>query len=235
MVDHLFKDKSIKRISVFYQNDSYGQAGLEGVRRALARRDMQILNEAHYPRNTVDVEPAVKALLSTNPGAVIMVGTYQPCAKFIQLMRQAGSEAIFLNVSFVGADALAIVLANEGLGVVITQVVPYPFDKRIPVVAEFHNLMRQYMPKAEPGFVSLEGFLCAKALCKILLETADPMTRNGFIETAEKQSGADLGGFSVSFSPSDHQGSDLVYFTQVGPGGFVSPIRNLSDLYEYKR
>jgi len=235
MVDHLFRDKGIKRISVFYQNDSYGKAGLEGVRRALARRDMEILNQAHYPRNTVDVEPAVKALLATKPGAVIMIGAYRPCARFIRLMREAGSDATFLNVSFVGADAMADILANKGLGVVVTQVVPYPFDKRIPVVAEFHRLMRQYVPNADPDLVSMEGFISAKALCKILLETPDPITREGFIQTAEKQSDVDLGGFSFSFGPDDHQGSDLVYFTQVGPGRFICPIKNLTGLYEYRR
>ena len=235
MVDHLFKDKKIKRISVFYQNDSYGKAGLEGVTRALARRDMKILNEAHYPRNTVDVEPAVKSLLATKPGAIIMIGAYRPCAKFIRLMREAGSESIFLNVSFVGADAIGKILANKGLGVVVTQVMPYPFDKRIPVVDEFHNLLHRYMPETDPGLVSLEGFICAKALCKILLDTPGPMTREGFIETAEKQTNVDVGGFTCSFSPNNHQGSNFVYFTQIGPGGFIGPIKNLTQLYGYKK
>jgi ABC-type branched-subunit amino acid transport system substrate-binding protein len=235
MVEHLTQDKGIKRISVFYQNDSYGKTGLEGVKIALAKRGLHVLNSAHYPRNTVNVEQAADALNITRPGAVIMIGTYEPCAEFIRLMRRSGSEALFLNVSFVDADSLAETLANEGLGVVITQVVPFPYDKRIPVVSEFYSSAERFLPEAKPSFVSLEGFIAAKAFCKILLKTPDPITGKGFIATAESQADLDLGGFPISFSKNNHQGSNLVYFSQVGPGGFVSPAKNLNYLYEYNK
>ncbi len=233
MVKHLIKDTGVKRVSVFYQNDSYGKAGLEGVKIALAKRGLHILNSAHYPRYTLKVEPAVEALNITRPGAVILIGTHKPCAKFIRLIRKSGSEALFLNVSFADADSLANALANEGLGVVITQVVPFPYDRRIPVVSEFYGLAEKFSPEIIPSFVCMEGFIAAKALCKILLNTPDPITREGFINTAENQVGLDLGGFSISFSKDNHQGSNLVYFSQVGPGGFISPLKNLTYLYEY--
>jgi branched-chain amino acid transport system substrate-binding protein len=235
MVEHLIKDTGIKRISVFYQNDSYGKTGLEGVRIALAKRGMHILNSAHYPRNTINVEQSVEALNLTRPGAVIMIGTYKPCARFIRLMRKSGSEALFLNVSFVDADSLGATLANQGIGVVITQVVPFPYDKRIPVVSEFYSLSEQFLPEAKPSFVCLEGFIAAKAFCRILLKTPDPITRKGFINTAESQASLNLGGFSISFSKDNHQGSNLVYFSQVGPGGFISPLKDLNYLYEYHK
>jgi branched-chain amino acid transport system substrate-binding protein len=235
MVEHLIKDIDIKRISVFYQNDSYGKTGLEGVRIALAKRGLNILNSAYYLSNTVNVEQAVEALNITRPEAIIMIGTHKPCARFIQLMRKSGSEALFLNVSFVDADSLGAALANEGLGVVITQVVSFPYDKRIPVVSEFYSLAEQFLPEAKPSFVCMEGFIAAKAFCKILLKTPDPITRKDFINTAESQANLDLGGFSISFSKDNHQGSNLVYFSQVGPGGFISPLNDLNYLYEYNK
>jgi ABC-type branched-subunit amino acid transport system substrate-binding protein len=235
MVERLVIDKGIKRISVFYPDDAHGKLLLEGVRDVMAKRMMWVLNEANYPHHSVAVEPSVKAMLTTKPEAVIMIGTYEPCAKFIELMRKAGSDALFLNVSFVGGDAMGKMLGNKGLGVVVTQVVPYPYDKRVPVVAEFHRTIRTHAPQVNPCMVSVEGFITAKALCKILLETPDPVTREGFIQTAEKQSNADLGGHTFSFSAGNHQGSNLVYLTQLGPGGFIMPINDLNDLYEYLR
>lgn len=235
MVEQLTSVKNIKRISVFYQNDSYGKAGLDGVKIALKKRDLEILNEANYPRNTLEVESAVKDLLKANPGAIIMVGAYAPCAKFISEMRKQGSNALFLNVSFVGSDAMGQILQNNGLGVVVTQVVPFPFFKKIPVVGEYHRLLKQFTPEAEPNFMGMEGFIAAKALCKILSEIPEPITRKGFIDTAEKQINVDLGGFIISFSPNNHQGSNIVFFSQVAPGGFISPIMSLNDLYEYAK
>lgn len=233
MVEHLIKDRGIKRVSVFYRNDSYGKTGLEGVKIALERRDLHILNSANYPRNTVQVEKAVTALNITRPGAVIMVGTYKPCARFIRLMRKNGSKALFLIVSLVDADSLAAELVNEGIGTVITQVVPFPHDKRIPVVSEFYNLAARFLPGVKPGFISMEGFIAAKALCEILLKNPEPITRENFIKTTESQSDLDLGGFSISFSKENHQGAHLVYFTQVAPGGYISPLKDLNYLYEY--
>jgi ABC-type branched-subunit amino acid transport system substrate-binding protein len=235
MVERLTADKGIRRISVFYPNDEHGKLLLEGVRSAMAKRMMWVLSEVNYPPNSVAVERAVKAILTAKPEAVIMIGTYEPCAKFIQLMREAGSDALFLNVSFVGANAMGRILANKGLGVVVTQVVPYPYNMKIPIVAEFRRLSRKFMPALDPSMVSMEGFIAAKALCKILNEVPDPITRKGFIEAAEKQAKADLGEFTFSFTPNNHQGSDLVYLTQVGPGGFIMPIYNLNDIYEYVR
>ena len=231
MVDTLLMN-SLKHISVFYQDDLYGEAGLKGVKIALQKRGIKILSKASYERNTLDVENAVSEIAISNPDAVIMIGTNKPCAKFIRLMRgSTKSRPIFLNVSYVGSDALAATLSNKGLGVVITQVVPYPFDKRIPVVAQYHQMTQKYMKDSKISFTGMEGFIAAKALCRIL-EKMNKFTRVEFIRTAESISES-LGGFKVQFTPKNHQGSGLVHFTQIGPGGSVSNIDNLNQLYKY--
>ena len=156
---------NLKRISVFYQNDSYGEAGLQGVKIALQKRGMKITSKASYERNTLDVENAVSEIAISNPDAVIMIGAYKPCAMFIQLTRDGTrSRPIFLNVSFVGSDALAETLSNKGLGVVITQVVPYPFDKRMLVVAQYHQMTQKYMKDSK---ISIRlGLHCGKSVFK---------------------------------------------------------------------
>jgi len=231
MVDTLLMNNK-KRISVFYQDDSFGEAGLKGVKKALQKRGMKILSKASYERNTLDVENTVSEIAISDPDAVIMIGAYKPCAKFIHLIRgKTKSRPIFLNVSFVGADALAETLLNKGLGVVITQVVPYPFDKRIPVVAEYQQMTQKYMADSKISFTGMEGFIAAKALCRIL-QKMNHFTRPEFLRTADSLN-ENLGGFKVHFTPKSHQGSDLVHFTQIGPGGSISNIDNLNQLYKY--
>ena len=231
MVKILLKN-NLTRISVFYQNDSYGEAGLKGVKIALQKRGMKIISKASYERNTLDVENAVSEIAISNPDAVIMIGAYKACAMFIQLTRDGTrSRPIFLNVSLVDSEALAATLSNKGLGVVITQVVPFPFDKRIPVVAQYHQMTRKYMKGAKISFTGMEGFIAAKALCNILGKM-NHFTRAEFIRTAESISES-LGGFNIQFSPKSRQGSELVHFTQIGPGGSISNIDNLSQLYKY--
>src|SRR6185437_13181174 len=138
----------------FYQNDAYGQAGLEGVNRALAKRNMKLSASGTVERNTVNVAKAVDTIKKANPQAVIMISAYKSCAAFIREMKKAGQNPTFWNVSFVGSAALAKELGPEGRGVEISQVVPFPWDISIPVVREYRKLLDD---KVEPGFGTLEG------------------------------------------------------------------------------
>src|SRR5258708_515515 len=127
-----------EHVAFFTQNDAYGDAGYSGGVKALEAAGCdraRKLPHGRYPRNTVDVEGALARLLDpkVTVRAVIMVGAYKPCAKFIRLARQNGLDAVFANVSFVGSDALARELGREGDNVVVTQVVPH-YDQPLPAV-----------------------------------------------------------------------------------------------------
>jgi ABC-type branched-subunit amino acid transport system substrate-binding protein len=232
MVDRLVNDLGFTKISVFYQNDAYGEDGLEGVRRAMQKRKLKLYSTARYERNTTDVKEGIKAFTSSPPQAVIMIGTYSACGTLVETMRANRSDIVFLNVSFVGGYALGARLQNKGLGVIVSQVTPFPYYTKIPVVAEYKSLLNRTMPESNPSYVSMEGYLAAKALCSILKD-APALTRAAFIATAEKQTALDLGGFTVSFSPLSHQGSDLVSLTQIGPAGFMERIESLKKIREY--
>lgn len=54
IVQHL-TTLGLTKIAVFYQNDSYGKAGLEGVLRALAKRNLKPTASVTVERNSVDV------------------------------------------------------------------------------------------------------------------------------------------------------------------------------------
>jgi ABC-type branched-subunit amino acid transport system substrate-binding protein len=74
-----------------------------------------------------------------DPEAVVMVGTYKPCAEFIKLAKRIKLDAVFVNISFVGSNALAEELGEDGKGVVVTQVVPLPTDTDIALVAQYQR------------------------------------------------------------------------------------------------
>jgi ABC-type branched-subunit amino acid transport system substrate-binding protein len=116
----------IKRFAVFYQNDAYGQAGLEGVKRALARRNIPIAALGTVERNTTNVADAVKTISAAQPEATIMISAYTSVAEFVRQMKASGSISQYFNVSFVGSKALAEALGKDGHGVMISQVVPFP-------------------------------------------------------------------------------------------------------------
>ncbi|MBA3507177.1 MAG: ABC transporter substrate-binding protein, partial [Betaproteobacteria bacterium] len=150
------------RIAVFYQNDSYGKAGLTGVEKAMEKRNMKIAALGTVERNTVDVANAVRDISKVDPQAVVMISAYKSCGAFIKEMKKANSNPQFMNVSFVGSKALAAELGDAGRGVGISQVVPFPWSLATPVVKDYQKHLTALVGNDDYNFSSLEGYIAAK-------------------------------------------------------------------------
>lgn len=221
MVEHLVKQGK-KRIAIFYQDDSYGVAGLNGTVKAMKAHGLGLVGEGTYQRNTTAVNRALLSIVQAKPEAVIMIGAYLPCAEFIKRARKLGLDnAVFLNISFVGSNALAAALGAEGEGVLVTQVVPFLRARELPAVREYLQALKQEFPEEEPGFVSFEGFLDAKLLVEALRRSGRELTRERFTRALEEMQSVDLGiGEEVGFSSFDHQGLKKVFLTKITSNGF---------------
>lgn len=223
MVERLTQDIGAKKIGIFYQDDAFGQAGLQGVKRALEKRQMSLAGEGTFERNTIAVRAALLDLRKAQPDAVIMVGPYKPCAEFIKLCKQIKFRPVFVNISFVGSDALASELGADGEGVYITQVVPLPSDDSVPAVKAYRAALAKSAPDKKPGFVSLEGYLVGKLVIAALTKAGAEPTRASLM--AQLTSGTfDLGGFKCVFGPNDNQGSNDVFLTRIGVDGVFQSV-----------
>ena len=228
MVERLTTDLRITSIALLYQDDSYGMAGRTGVLNALDRRDMSLVGEGTYVRNTTAVKRAVLKLRDARPRpqAVIIIGAYRPTAEFIRWARKTGLNAVFVNLSFVGSNDLLRELGPSGEGVVVTQVVPFPRDTSVPVIAQYHAAIREIDTSAQPGFVSLEGYLAGRLVVEVLRMAGEtgggPPTREAFLRTLTEAGPIDLGGFVVEYGAEDNQGSDAVFLTVIRQGRYVA-------------
>ena len=230
MVKRLIEDLGITRIAVLFQDDSFGRAGYNGVLAALDRRDMELTAVGSYTRNTTAVKTAMVDIQMNNPDAVIIVGAYDPAAAMISWSRFTNFNPVFINISFVGSNALAQKLGAYGVGVFVTQVVPFPTDDSVPVIAEYLSALDTYAPRAVPGFVSLEGYLAGRLAIAILENCGPDVTRRCFTDDLQsRDTEIDLGGFSLRYGDNDNQGSDTVYWTVLRADGKYHPIDNLGE------
>jgi branched-chain amino acid transport system substrate-binding protein len=227
MVERLTKDLGATKIAIMYQDDAFGQAGLAGVKRALDKRQMQLAGEGTFERNTVAVKAALLSIKKADPDAVIMISPYKPAAEFIKLAKQVKLSATFVNISFVGSDALAKELGNEGAGVVVTQVVPFPMGANIPVVARYQAALKAVAADAQPGFISLEGYLVGRAIAAALEKVDGEPTRAGMMQAIVKAGAFDLGGFKLAYSATSNRGSDEVFLTVIQADGTFKAVERL--------
>ena len=213
-------------MAVFYQYDAYGFDGLKGTELALKKYGLAPVARGSYIRGTLNIEEGLEKIVHSDAEAVVMIGTYDPCAKFIKLSRAGGFNPIFYNVSFVGADELARRLGKDGEGVIVTQVVPSPeqpeMQEQLWGVREYAKLLKKYYPEDDLNFVGLEGYVNARVLVEGLRRAGGALSREGFINALESIQNYDLGiANSLSFSPTDHQGLERVYFTRIENGRSV--------------
>jgi branched-chain amino acid transport system substrate-binding protein len=222
-IRYFVEDLGLKKVAVFYQDDSYGLDGLTGAKLALKNYGLVPVATGSYKRGTMDVEQGLNGIVASGAQAVVMIGTYDPCAKFIKLARDKGFDPIFHNVSFVGADELARKLGKDGERVLITQVVPPPEEQiLVPAAKDYARLLSKYYPNNVPNFVGFEGFINAKILVEGLRRSGRDITREKFIDAIEGMNKYFVGiGASVNFGPQDHQGLNQVYFTEIKGGELV--------------
>ena len=234
MVERLTTDLGITRIAVMFQDDSFGRAGYNGALAALERRDMSLVATGVYPRNTTAVKSGLLDLRLGNPEAVILIGAYQPVAALISWARHIGFDPIFMTVSFVGSNALADELGSGGEGVYVTQVIPFPTDLSIPVVASYTSALAAYDPAAQPGFVSLEGYVAGRLAIAGLEACGVDLTRDCFLQNILGAGLIDIDGFVMDFGDEadravDNQGSDAVFVTVLDADGRYRSATSLGE------
>ncbi|MXX10905.1 MAG: ABC transporter substrate-binding protein [Nitrospira sp. SB0677_bin_15] len=228
MVVRLNEDLGINRISIFYQNDSFGQAGLNGLRQAVNRHGLSLIEEVYYTRNTEAVKIALLDLRRANAEAVVIVGAYKPAATMIRWARRLNFNPYFINISFIGSAALAKALGPDGTGVYVTQVVPFPRDTTLPIVAQYQEALQAIDTRNKPSFVSLEGYLAGRIAIEGLQLAGPAPTRKGFLQALARAGDMDLGGFRLRYGVDDNQGSDRVYLTRIDDKGRFQAVDKMS-------
>ena len=209
----------VTKIAVFHQNDSYGQAGLAGVERALTKRQLQVVAKATVERNSTDVAAAVATMLAAKPEVIIMVSAYGSCSEFIKQVKAKELPTRFVNVSFVGTKPLAAALGAAADGVMISQVMPPPTANKFPVVVEYQKALKA-AGVTDFSYTSLEGYIAAKVMVEALRRGGDA-SREALIKALESMRNVDVGGFNVSFGPDNHNASTFVELTVLNKKGEV--------------
>jgi ABC-type branched-subunit amino acid transport system substrate-binding protein/rare lipoprotein A (peptidoglycan hydrolase) len=222
-----------REIAVFAQQDSYGDAGFEGVAKAirgLRGGYAEPILRLNYKRNTVDVTDAIAQLQSRKASikAVVMVATYRAAANFIVKTRDRYPNMIYTNVSFVGSTALSdeLVLQGEKFadGVIVTQVVP-AVSGYSRAVLDYKAALAKYFPGERPDYVSFEGYVVAQILAEALKRVGPQLDTEKLIDTLETVHNLDMGlGTVLNFGPSEHQASHMVWGTQLDKRGRFNAI-----------
>lgn len=217
-------DLTNREIAFFTQNDAYGDAGFYvGIDALKKYRKVNEYNITHvrYERNTIAVEQAASELIiqPIKPKAIIMVGSYLPCAKFIKILEANDLKPIFLNLSFVGTQPLANLIKDSMQKVIVTQVVPHFKSVNIPIVKKYLSDLKEFDMNCLPSFISLEGYISAKILSIAIMNIKGDINRESIIDSLHKLNTFDVGlNYNLFLSEQHHQASNKIWPTIIRNG-----------------
>ena len=171
---------------------------------------------ASIPRGQTEVDAAVNEIMKAKPSATIGFCIPKICATIVKKLRAKGSLTQFFSLSNTSSNAYVTELADNARGVVVTQVMPYPFDTREQIGREFQTFAKETGTNVSYG--TMEGYLSARVMTEALKRAGKNPTRESLVAAFESLK-LDLGGFRLAYSPTTRTGSEFVDLTMISKNG----------------
>jgi ABC-type branched-subunit amino acid transport system substrate-binding protein len=208
-----------KNFGVMYQDDPFGQDGLEAMKKAVSKRNLKLLASGAYEKNTTKIDSAVDTLLKASDiSAIVLVSNTQATAAFVKAYREKGGVAQLYAVSVNNDREIVARIGEKARGLSIAQVVPFPFSTVLPITKEYQTLLKKYFPDALPTVTGMEGYIYGKVMVEAL-RRAGPSPNPESLKKALEGAPFELGGFVIDFAPGEHEGSSFVELTIIGRNG----------------
>lgn len=222
-VSRLFSQISllgVTRVALLYQDDSLGRDVLAGAEVAAQRYGIALQVRSGYPRNTTDVAKSVAEIVKVQPQVVFLGATTAAAIEFVKQYAAAGGTGTLYGMSIIDTEALLKELGPQrSRGYAFSVVLPLAKQTQRAVVREYLQL-RQASNDPKLSARSIEGFIAAKALVKVL-ETTPNLTPAAVTTALEQAKSIDVGGYVLDFTGKDHTGSSYVDFAMFGADGKV--------------
>ncbi len=206
-----------KRFALAYLDD-VGPANLKSMQDALAANKLTAVTSVGLSRNAEDFSAQIKTLLDAKPDYVVFISNGKPIVKIVQGMKKAGYIGQFVTSSFSGTRIVAD-LKEDAPGLVMAQVLPQPKKDTLAIIKELKKDLAQVAAKTEPNYTILEGYIAARIMVEGFRRAGPGLSREKFIAGLEKIRDLDLGGYRITFSDKDHDGSHFVDIGIVNTAG----------------
>jgi branched-chain amino acid transport system substrate-binding protein len=208
--------QGVRDISVVWTDDGFGKDALVGAKAAFEKYKIEPKVVVSIPRGATDVDAAVQAIAKAHPAATLGFCIPKICANIVKKLRAAGSITQFVSLSNTSSGAYVTELGDVSRGVMVTQVVPYPFDNRDSISREFLQFAKETQIKA--SYAAMEGYLSARILVEALRRAGNNPTRESLV-TAFESLDLKLGGFDFRYGQGSRTGSNFVELTMISKNG----------------
>ncbi|HSV46622.1 MAG TPA: ABC transporter substrate-binding protein [Ramlibacter sp.] len=167
------------------------------------------------------VAAAVRAISASQPKAILLLAAGRPATEFAKAVREApaGATQVYGLSVLLHEEVVKAIGADKARGIVLSQVIPYPFTASAPVIGEYQQAMKAYAPSEPLSFSSLEGYLGAKIAAEAVRRSGSVVTRERLLASLRGMGEYNLGGVYVHYAPERKKGWGGVELTIINAAG----------------
>jgi branched-chain amino acid transport system substrate-binding protein len=217
IVNHLFT-VGVKKIAFAHNDNPGARSAMESTKKFIEQRGEKMVGSVAIQNDASDADVKAAELAKFKPSAVIFSATNPVTAKFIKAYRAAGADAQFYSFSFLNGQALHKAIGRDAVGVVVSQVMPYPWNTSLPVTKQYQAAMQKIGVK-DLSYGSLEGYVSAKVLVEAIQKAGTNPTPASVKKSLETFKSLNLGGIYLSYTPTEHVGLTFSELTMVKTDG----------------
>jgi branched-chain amino acid transport system substrate-binding protein len=213
---YILEAKPEGKIGVLYQNDDYGRAYLDGLKKGLGDRAAKmIVMQAAYESTDPTVDSQIVSLQASGADVLLTAAIPRMMAQTIRKVYEIGWKPLHL-VQFGGAS-IPMVLKPAGLeksvGLISAGWVMHPGDPRWehhPDYEAYLAFMKQYYPGGDTNNIdNFRAYGWAYALAHVLDQCGDDLTRENLMYQASHMKDFHFPGLlpeiAINTSPTDYR------------------------------
>lgn len=213
----------VKRIAMIEQDDGFAQIVHGGAVKAIREsKKGELVGQAKVPRSGEGMAEAFKKVESLKPDAVILGTSSGVAEKFLKEAKEAKKDWIFIGSNHLNGIMNSMV--SSKLKYVVGESLPHPQKSDWEIAKEFRKTIAQDAKAANyvNDYIAFEGYLAAAVVCEALKRAGLDLTRASLIEALESKP-FEIGGFAISWTKKDHEGSKAIYNIVISDGTVSEP------------
>ncbi len=200
LTDYLIKEMNIKKIAVFYQQDSVCNNAFRGATEIFKKHNLQEGKDwiaASHRVKSLEMDAAIKEMRKFKPKAILFFSIQTPVKKLIEKL---GPTFIFgktiAGFSPLSGPEFAKFTKLRNLKFVSTLLTPDAKTSDLPIVEEYRKLT----PSSDLNNLSLEGFITASIFTDILNKIEGKITKEKILTAIESIKNYDFKGLALNFN-----------------------------------
>lgn len=223
LAKYVTEELEAEKYGIFYQDDSFGREGGEGVRLGLRNSEQEILVEETYTVGQEDLSETAQRFKDAEIDLIFVWTIVEGAAALVKAIDEIEDYDPQIVGSQILSDPVMFDLAGPSWeGAIVASSVPEP-DSDEPGVERARDIIEKYGQGIQFGTYAMWGLSRAEVLVEGLRRAGPDLTRLGLIQALESIQGWEDNflGTPISFSEENHQGLNAVHLSRAEDGTLV--------------